>query len=288
VGHRHHARHRVRGQDTDRDGLPDNYEIFGEGIYDYDDFVPDEDKDALIAARDHDDNNDKINDGRLIDTDGDTIPNYLEYYGYVYDWLTGRFVSCEDVDCTGQTVYKTDPLQRSTDQDPYSDDVEASGLNMDVSVLEPGVHPLVPACPSLEVELAAYSVTLNENITYGRGGSISQGTTWTRETTRSHSQTTEQSWDIGITLGIGFEGKTPTGMGQHERDQPLGQPGRLGREGGQLVRGAQHESDRGRPRQTHAEGAQHRRGVHERRGADLDPAGRRPERGDLRARQRGD
>ncbi|MHC4940156.1 MAG: binary toxin-like calcium binding domain-containing protein [Planctomycetota bacterium] len=200
-----------KDRDTDRDGLPDNYEIFGEGIYDYDDYVPDEDKDALIAARDHDDNNDKINDGRLIDTDGDNIPNYLEYYGYAYDWLTGRFVSCEDVDCTGLTVYKTDPLQKSTDQDPYPDDVEVSGLNMDVSVSEPGIHPLVPACPSLVVELAAFSVTLNENITYGRGGSLSQGTTWTREATRTHSQTTEHSWEVGVTVGVGFDGPIPSG-----------------------------------------------------------------------------
>jgi len=201
-------------RDTDHDGLPDNYEIFGDGIFLDRAYVPDEDKDALIAARDKDDNSDSINDGLSIDTDEDGVANYLEVYGYVYDWLTGRFVSCEDIDCTGRTIYKTDPLQRSTDQDPYPDGMEVSGLMMDPSVGLPAVHPLVPACASLSVDLMAYSVTLNENVTYGRGGSLSQGTTWSRETTRTHSQTQEHSWDIGVTVGVGFEGGSPTGKAE--------------------------------------------------------------------------
>lgn len=198
-------------RDSDHDGLPDNYEIFGDGLFDPGAYVPDKDQDGIIAARDKDDDNNYVNDGLYIDTDGDTIANYLEYYGFYYDWLTGRFVSCEDVSCSGLTVYRTDPLQRSTDQDPYSDAMEASGLNMDVSVIYPGGHPLVPAGPLLTVELAAYSITLNEKITYSRGGSLSQGTTWTQSTTRSHSNTNENSWGIGVKAGIGFQGEKVTG-----------------------------------------------------------------------------
>ena len=206
-------------RDSDRDGLPDNYEIFGSGLFDPAAYVPDEDQDGIIAALDKDDNADFINDGLSIDTDGDGIANYLEFYGYTYDWLTGRFVSCEDIGCDGLTVFKSDPLQRSTDQDPYSDDMEASGLGMDVSCSDPGTHPLVPAYPNLIIEFIGYAVTLNDDITFGKGGSISRGTEWTRQTTRSYSLTAEASWEGGVTVGgeIGadpkFVGNVSTSIG---------------------------------------------------------------------------
>lgn len=196
-------------RDTDHDGLPDNYEIFGAGLFDPDAFVPDLDQDAKIAPLDNDDDNDFVNDGRYIDTDADGVPNYLEFYGYVYDWMTGMFVSCEDIDCGGLTVYRSDPLQPSTDQDPYGDGMEVSGARMDVSVVTPGDHPLVPAYPNLVVELVGYSVTLNEDITYGTGGSLSKGTEWSRQTSREHSHTTEVKWTGGFEVGL--DGTDPVG-----------------------------------------------------------------------------
>ena len=201
-------------RDTDRDGLPDNYELFGAGLYDKSDFVPDLDNDGDIAPLDNDDDNDKVNDGLTIDTDGDGIANYLEAYGYVYDWLTGMFMSCEDVPCTGLTIYKTDPLQRSTDQDAYSDAMEASRSGMDVSVDGPGDHPLVPAYPNLVVELVGFQVTLNEDIEYSRGESLSRGTQWSEETSLSHSFTAETSFEVGVEVGVEFEGKKPKFSGK--------------------------------------------------------------------------
>jgi len=188
-------------RDSDRDGLPDNYEVFGSGIFDPNARVPDEDGDGLIAALDKDDNGDFINDGLSIDTDEDGVANYLEFYGYTYDWMTGRFVSCEDIDCTGLTIYKSDPLQRSTDQDVYPDGQEVSGVGMDVTVDYPGDHPLVPAYPELVIELVSYSVTLNEDIEYGKGGSLSRGQEWGREAATSHTQTTELNWEVGVDMG---------------------------------------------------------------------------------------
>ncbi|MHC4933571.1 MAG: binary toxin-like calcium binding domain-containing protein, partial [Planctomycetota bacterium] len=190
-----------KDRDTDHDGLPDNYEVFGLGLFDRDAWVPDLDQDGKIAALDNDDDDDQVNDGLYIDTDEDGIANYLEFYGYIYDWMTGMFLSCEDINCTGATVYKSDPLQPSTDQDAYSDAMEVSGLRMDVSVDYPGQNPLVPAYPNLVVELVGYSVTLNEDIEYGKGGSLSKGTEWSTGTERSHTFTSEGSWTAGIEVG---------------------------------------------------------------------------------------
>lgn len=202
-------------RDTDRDGLPDNFEVFGEGIFDPNLFVPDMDGDGLIAPRDSDDDGDLMNDGLSIDTDGDGVANYLEFYGYTYDWLTGRFVSCEDIDCTGRTIYRSDPLQRSTDQDAYSDGMEVSRLSADVAVRDPGNHPLVPALPNIVVQLAGYQVTLNDDITYEEGGSVTKGYSWSRQTESSHSTTHSISVEVGAETGYddGFVAKGHLNVG---------------------------------------------------------------------------
>ncbi|MHC4940265.1 MAG: hypothetical protein ACYTHK_15070, partial [Planctomycetota bacterium] len=48
-------------RDTDHDGLPDNFEIFGSGIFDPDAYIPDLDEDGVIAPLDKDDDGDFVN-----------------------------------------------------------------------------------------------------------------------------------------------------------------------------------------------------------------------------------
>jgi hypothetical protein len=198
-----------KDRDTDRDGLMDNYEIFGVDGFDPNAWVPDLDRDAIIAARDPDDDQDGRNDGLYVDTDGDSIPNYLEYYGYTYDWMTGQFDPWNgDPDVE---YFRTDPVQPSTDQDPYSDAMEVSGAFMDVSVTSPGDHPLIPAYPNIVARLKGYAVTLNEDITYTEGASVAKGTSWSRQMTDTHSYSNEQSWDVAF--GLGFEIGTNNSFG---------------------------------------------------------------------------
>jgi hypothetical protein len=187
-------------RDTDRDGLMDNAEVFGTDGFSEDAFVPDDNNDGIISARDSDDNSDDVNDGFTVDTDKDGIPNYLEYYGFTYDWLTESLMLWNGDPSVPH--YRTDPLQPSTDQDPYSDLAEATGAFMDVLVNEPGDSPLVPASPNIVVRLAGYAVTLNESITYTQGGSLAKGTTWDRETTTTDSQTNESNWSTGLEMGV--------------------------------------------------------------------------------------
>jgi len=189
-------------KDTDGDGLSDNFELFG-AEFDRDDPLPDEDLDGAIAPVDSDDDDDQVNDGEFVDTDGDGIANYLEYYGYTHDFMTGRFVAWNgDPDVVH---YVTDPLQPSTDQDAYSDATEASGTLLDPSVEDPGADPLVPAYPNIVVELTGYTVTLNEDIEITQEESLEKGRTWTRETAKSYSETDESSWQAGVEGTIGKE-----------------------------------------------------------------------------------
>jgi len=199
-------------RDTDHDGLTDNFEIFGYGYFDPDDFIPDIDNDGNVAPVDGDDDGDGVNDGEVIDTDGDGIANYLEYYGYTYEWLTGRFLAWNgDPDVEH---WFTDPIQRSTDQDAFADGMEASGEGMDPAVVAPGSDPLVPAYPNIVVELQGYAVTLNEDITYTEGGSLAKGSNWSRETSVTNSRSTERSWEVGMeaefsatNIGVKFSSK---------------------------------------------------------------------------------
>jgi len=189
-------------RDSDRDGLSDNFELFGTGFL-RDDPLPDRDHDGIIAPLDSDDDGDRINDGEVVDTDGDGIPNYLEYYGYTYDFLTGEFLAWNGDPAVPH--YFTDPLQISTDQDAYSDATEASGTQLDPSVEDPGTDPLVPAYPNIVVELAGYTVSLNEEIEITQGTSLEKGRSWTRETEQSYSETNESEWQVGGEASYGTE-----------------------------------------------------------------------------------
>ncbi|MBK9797821.1 MAG: hypothetical protein IPP58_15345 [Holophagaceae bacterium] len=190
--------------DTDGDGIPDNVEVFGNMKWSDSDPVPDKNGNGVIAALDKDDDGDGANDGDLVDSDGDGIPNYLEIYGYTYDAITGK-PKLWDGKNHSVRYYKTDPNQRSTDQDPFDDLTEVSGTNMDVSVKGPGDLPMVPALPEIVVRLEGYRVTLNDTITVTQGRSVSKGTTWDSSATAMDSRTREDNWEVGIEAEVGFE-----------------------------------------------------------------------------------
>lgn len=188
--------------DTDKDGIPDNVEVFGVKAWTAADLVSDANKDGVIAALQQDDNGDGVNDGDLVDTDGDGIPDYMELYGYTWDTLTGKPKLWNGDHAV--RYFKSDPYQRSTDQDPFDDLTEASGANMDVSVKSPGDLPMVPALPEIVVRLEGYRVTLKKQITVTQGRTIEDGTTWDSTTTATHSRTREDNWEVGVTASAEF------------------------------------------------------------------------------------
>ncbi|WP_169981349.1 binary toxin-like calcium binding domain-containing protein [Tautonia rosea] len=141
-----------------------------------------------------------------VDTDGDGVPDDLERGGYTFDPSTGQFRLWNRESEPEAPHWFTDPLQWSTDQDAYSDGMEASRAVMDVAVRAPGDDPLVPAYPNIVFQLTGYSVTLNEDITYDEGGALTKGSTWNRETQQISSQAYEVSAELGFS-GYKVEGK---------------------------------------------------------------------------------
>ena len=189
--------------DSDRDGIRDYEEVLSEDFGEFDN-IPDLDQDGIIAALDTDDDGDGVHDGEGIDSDGDGIFNYLEMNGFTYDWYTDSYTLWDGVSFD-VPYFKTDARQLSTDQDPYTDDQEASGKLMDVLIKEPGDLPMVPAFPNIVVRLEGYDVTLNSDITYSRGGSMTEGTTWSRQTT------VENAFEQGINYEVGVKIKGKIG-----------------------------------------------------------------------------
>ncbi len=126
------------------------------------------------------------------DADGDGIDNALEVNGFTYDVLTG-FAPCPSTDPT--VCFFTDALSWTTDQDPYSDYTEATGINMPRGVRPPYNHPLVAARPIITVGLVRYTVTPTNTITDTEGKSISSS--WTNETSNQH--------EVGGSVTVGAE-----------------------------------------------------------------------------------
>lgn len=188
--------------DTDGDGIFDNVEVFGDKTWGPTDLLLDKNHNGIIAVLDQDDDSDGKNDGELVDSDQDGIPNYLEFYGFTYDALSGKPKLWDGNHSV--RYYKTDPNQRSTDQDPFDDLTEVSGTNMDVSVKGPGDLPMVPALPEIVVRLEGYRVTLNQEITVTKGRTLSKETTWDSTTTATDSRTREDNWEVGIEAEVGF------------------------------------------------------------------------------------
>lgn len=191
--------------DSDRDGEFDYDELFGHGDWDPLAPVPDGDGDGTISPLDDDDDGDGEHDGERFDNDGDGIANYEEYYGYVYDAARGEYRPWDGHDYSVR-YFKSDPNQSSTDQDPYDDGLEASGTDMDVSVLAPGSYPMVPAFADVVVRLEGYAVTLDEEITWAEGESLSRSTTWERTVEATHQTTNEYNWGVSSEVGFGAEG----------------------------------------------------------------------------------
>jgi protective antigen len=130
----------------------------------------------------------------LLDSDGDGVPDELEINGYYFK--DGEF-RLWDGD-PNITYYRTDPTQPSTDQDPYSDGMEVSGVKMDTSVASPGNHPLVPAYPDIYVSMFGFDVVSKSEITNSKGGQAQNA--WSNSVT---DETTKEGWwSISSTFAV--------------------------------------------------------------------------------------
>jgi outer membrane protein assembly factor BamB len=140
----------------------------------------------------------EIRDNPGVDSDHDGVANGLELDGYYFDVRSGTFKQWQEgVEAPGP--FYTDPTQFSTDQDPYGDGMEVSGVGMDADVTSPADHPLVPAYPDIYLKMDTYTVTPIETITSTTGGKAQSS--WTNTT--SDEKDTEYHWDVSTTAKVG-------------------------------------------------------------------------------------
>ena len=102
----------------------------------------------------------------------------------------------------GQTVpyFRSHPLNADTDQDPFPDGQEVSGINMPGGVIPPGTHPLVAAYADFRILLEDYEVITLEQITTTEGKSTQEA--WSNETTNELSLGLSWSVTVGTEVGV--------------------------------------------------------------------------------------
>ncbi len=126
------------------------------------------------------------------DVDGDGISNELEVNGYYWDADSFKMKAWNGD--PNQKHFITDPLQASTDQDPYSDYTEVSGVGLDVNVVPPDNNPLVAARPIISVKMVSYEVIPLATISDAHGGS--QGSSY------SNAVTNSTTMGVSVTEGV--------------------------------------------------------------------------------------
>jgi len=115
------------------------------------------------------------------DTDQDGIPDYLEVNGYYYDAGNGTFAlkPADDPDPYFIEYHYTDWQHESSDQDPYDDNMETTGANMDpLANVDGGDDPIVAAYPKMSIFLDESEISPQRDI-------VISGT---------KKKTTEDSW----------------------------------------------------------------------------------------------
>lgn len=116
-----------------------------------------------------------INPSQDIDRDG--IPDAWEINGYTV--VEGVIMPFDEELHT--VKYVTNPNEKSTDGDPYSDFMEVTGIGMDQSVKAPGNNPLVPAYP--KIEFVPTSVDVVPSKTNSTDKSVNNGLSTTQNVT---------------------------------------------------------------------------------------------------------
>ncbi len=149
------------------------------------------------------------------DDDKDGITNRLELEGYTYTPLDGLEACNPD---TYPDCHLTDPRSWSTDQDPYSDYMEVTGINLPATVPQPYNRPLIAANPIIGVELHDYDVIPIGTITKSNGQTISN--TWSNTTSSSNTVggkvTTEASLNPFKMLKVAVESSYSHTWGQSQ------------------------------------------------------------------------
>jgi hypothetical protein len=142
----------------------------------------------------------------LTDTDGDTIPDYLEVNGYYYDAGNGTFaLKPADVpDPYFITYHYTDWLHQSSDFDPYNDNNETTGANMDpLANVDGGDDPIVAAYPKMSIVLDKTQINPQRDIIISGTKKKSSQDSWANTFESKFTQSEGYGLQVGVKGGGG-------------------------------------------------------------------------------------
>ncbi|OLR27591.1 binary toxin-like calcium binding domain-containing protein [Bacillus cereus] len=162
------------------------------------DFSKDKVKEFTISAKDNvmaDDDGDIT-----IDSDDDNIPDDWEINGYTVK--NGLIVKWDDsLKAQGYTKYKSDPLNKHTTGDPYTDTDKVLD-HVDGGILSEAKNPIVAAFPKVGVNMEKMILTKNQNVSHDQGGTETNESSHTVGISTTNS--TSESNTIGASVSAGY------------------------------------------------------------------------------------
>ncbi|MEK4418527.1 binary toxin-like calcium binding domain-containing protein [Bacillus sp. FSL K6-0268] len=135
-----------------------------------------------------------------IDSDDDNIPDDWEINGYTVK--NGLIVKWDDaLKAQGYTKYKSDPLNKHTTGDPYTDTDKVLD-HVDGGILSEAKNPIVAAFPKVGVNMEKMILTKNQNVSHDQGGTETNESSHTVGISTTNS--TSESNTIGASVSAGY------------------------------------------------------------------------------------
>ncbi|MEK4677576.1 MULTISPECIES: binary toxin-like calcium binding domain-containing protein [Bacillus] len=160
--------------------------------------------------------------GITIDSDDDNIPDDWEINGYTVK--NGLVVKWDDsLKEQGYTKYKSDPLNKHTTGDPFTDIDKVLG-HVDGGILPEAKNPIVAAFPKIGVNMEKMILTKNQNVSHDQGGtetneaSNTVGVSTTNSNTESNTEGVSASggfpWSVSVSANYSHDYTTSVSVDQ--------------------------------------------------------------------------
>lgn len=143
--------------------------------------------------------------GGYEDVDGDCIPDEWEpggvcFVGAGVSGAVNQLLPCNGQDTVeGKECFVTSPQDWSTDQDPFDDYTEVTGINRSKTLTPPFNRPLVAGLPIVAIEIDKYTYSPNETITLTDGSEVSSSETrTTTSSTEVGGKVSLKPWELNL------------------------------------------------------------------------------------------
>ncbi|MGE6963694.1 binary toxin-like calcium binding domain-containing protein [Bacillus thuringiensis] len=160
---------------------------------------------------------------KVLDSDGDKIPDALEINGYTVDVKNKKFFVTPWIETIhgkkNLPQYHSSPTKWSTASDPYSDLQKTTGF-LDKQVKSEARHPLVAAYPIIGIDMEQIILSKNQEVSFQNGeaknNTVSLNTSTSRTDTISQSVNASMHaslLDVGTSVSTSFTSENSATIG---------------------------------------------------------------------------